>query len=124
MVMTTRIAGVLAIAVALGALAAPAAAQDTPRARYERAMARERSVRAAADPSLADIRAAVSQYEALVRRFPASGYCDNALWQAAGLESLAFEKYADEADRRAVARLLSSLREQYPASSLIDKIDN
>ena len=46
--------------------------------------------------------ASVAAYEAVVRAHPASGYCDNALWQAANLASLAFERFGDEADRKTV----------------------
>ena len=39
-------------------------------------------------------------YEAIVRRYPVSGYCDNALWQAARLSSGVRERPAGPADRR------------------------
>ena len=72
------------------AIAAPAAAQ-TAKDMYTRALAQERGVRdESSKPTLAEMRRAIAAYEAVVRRHPASGYSDNALWQAANLASLAF----------------------------------
>src|SRR2546423_432930 len=66
------------------------------RSMYNNAMAREQSVRAAlsapdaAVAVLSDVRAVVAAYEAVVRHYPASGYSDNALWQAGRLSLDAF----------------------------------
>ena len=82
------------------------------RTMYNDAFARERAVRAAmneddADPSvLADLRAVVARYERVVRHYPASSYCDNALWQAAELELDAFVKFGQPQDKDAGLRLL------------------
>ena len=70
-------------------------AQAAPPARtmYADALGREQDVRAAmtaADVTpavLTDVRAVVDGYDAVVKHYPASGYSDNALWQA-GLLSL------------------------------------
>lgn len=86
---------------------------------YTRALARERTIRdAPVKPTLNQVRSAVAAYEALVRRYPASGYSDNALWQAAGLAFLAYDEFAQPADRKAGLRLLAQLRSEYPSSSL------
>lgn len=93
---------------------------DTARDMYTRAMAQERSVRdEAAKPTLAQMRRVVAAYENIVRQHPASGYCDNALWQAANLATLAFDRFGDEADRKTAGRLLTLLTKEYPASKLI-----
>jgi N-acetylmuramoyl-L-alanine amidase len=108
---------------ALILIVVPTEAQASARSMYESAAAREESVRkTAAGASLADIRAAVAAYERVVHRYPASAYCDNALWQAAGLARLAWERYGQEQDRSAALALLAHLRREYPASSLVPRI--
>jgi N-acetylmuramoyl-L-alanine amidase len=98
---------------------APASAAETARVMYTRALAQERTVRdAAAKPTLAQMRRVVAQYENVVRKHPASGYSDNALWQAANMAMLAFERFGDEADRNTASRLLATLAKEYPSSSL------
>src|SRR6187402_541182 len=65
-------------------LHAAATAQDL----YLAALGREQTVRAGlTQPDMpasinADVRALVDAYQNIVRRFPTSGYSDNALWQA------------------------------------------
>jgi len=111
------IAALLAVFVLAGPL--PATAAETARDMYTRALAQERTVRdAAAKPTLAQMRRVVTQYENVVRKHPASGYSDNALWQAANMALLAFERFGDEADRKAASRLLATLAKEYPASKL------
>src|SRR6187431_2020704 len=93
---------------------------DTARDMYTRAMAQERAVRdEAAKPTLAQMRRVVAAYETIVRQHPASGYCDNALWQAANLATLAFDRFGDDADRKTAGRLLALLTKEYPASKLV-----
>jgi len=93
---------------------------DTARDMYTRAMAQERAVRDdAAKPTLVQMRRVVTAYENIVRQHPASGYCDNALWQAANLSTLAFDRFRDEADRKTAVRLLSLLTREYTASKLV-----
>ena len=68
---------------------------------YTRALDRERTLRDSAQkPALKQLRAAVASYEAIVRRYPASGYSDNALWQAANLALLAYDEYGEAADKQ------------------------
>ncbi|HEX5475380.1 MAG TPA: N-acetylmuramoyl-L-alanine amidase [Vicinamibacterales bacterium] len=116
------------MALLLGTIAFPAAAVSaagtSAETLYTRALARERVVRDAANsPSRAAIRRVVAAYEAIVRRYPTSGYSDNALWQAANLSLLAYDQFGNQADREAAARLLDSLKREYPTSSLIRRID-
>jgi len=100
--------------------AAGAFAQSAP-ARYEAALARETQVRASR-PSAAALRRVVAQYEAIAARYPRSGYSDNALWQAAGLAWLAYERHGHEADRRTAVRLLQQLRRSYPTGTLAKQV--
>jgi N-acetylmuramoyl-L-alanine amidase len=93
------------------------------RTMYESALAQEVRLRRAPEPaSLAQIRAARTAYERVVHRYPASAYCDNALWQAAGLSRLAWERFGQSEDRKAALTLLARLRREYSASSLVPKV--
>ena len=99
--------------------AVPCFGAQSARDLYTRALAQERTVRDdAVKPTLAQMRRAVAAYEAVVRRFPGSGYADNALWQAANLAALAFERFGKEADRQTSVRLLTTLAQGYPSSKL------
>jgi N-acetylmuramoyl-L-alanine amidase len=103
--------------------AAPAAAQSAATL-YERALAREKTLRAAASPTVASLRALARNYEALVRKYPRSGYADNALWQAAGVLQLAAQQRSGSAaDRTQATRLLQWLKREYPSSSLARQVD-
>ena len=95
------------------------AVAQTAKTLYTRALERERTVRdGPGKPSLKQLRAAVASYERMVHRYPASGYSDNALWQAANLSLLAHDEYGQASDRQKALRLLAQLRREYPASSL------
>src|SRR4029450_3551914 len=96
-----------------------AASTGSAKTMYERVLEREQSLRNANQPpTVAEIRSVVSAYIAVVRRFPASGYSDNALWQAGNLAALAFERFGQASDREAARRYLTRLKQEYPASSL------
>jgi N-acetylmuramoyl-L-alanine amidase len=111
-------------------VAAPAAAQ-TARERYETAMSRESEVRAllgdgdvpAAQRSdaLRQVSRLVSAYEAVVRRYPTSGYADNALWQGASLAESAYRRFGRADDRSSAIRLYSWLVREYPTSPLVKR---
>jgi N-acetylmuramoyl-L-alanine amidase len=95
-------------------------AAQPPRQLYTRALERDRAVRdARQEPTLRQLRAAVAAYERVVRRYPASGYSDNALWQASELSRLAWERFGDDADKRTSLRLLKQLQAGYSSSSLM-----
>src|SRR5688500_6533245 len=53
------------------------------------------------------VRADVAAYEEIVRRFPRSGYSDNALWQAGKLAADAFWQFGDMRDRATALRLFA-----------------
>src|SRR5262245_7603220 len=105
--------------------AAPAAASSgSAKTMYERVLEREQSLRNADQPPTAtEIRSVVSAYIAVVRRFPASGYSDNALWQAGNLAALAYERFGQASDREAARRYFIRLKQEYPASSLRSGVD-
>jgi len=109
-----------ALALAFLILPAPRVqAADSARTLYTRALDQERTVRDESnDATAADIRRVVRLYQHIVRRYPSSGYCDNALWQAANLALLAADRSGQDADRQTARRLLESLMHEYPSSSL------
>jgi N-acetylmuramoyl-L-alanine amidase len=98
------------------------------RSMYNAALAREQSARAALDapdaaPSvLVDVRAAVTAYESVVRHYPASGYSDNALWQAGRLSLDAFARFGQPSDKDAGLRILKMLAAMYPTSKLAGQV--
>jgi N-acetylmuramoyl-L-alanine amidase len=117
--MSKTIAVVLLAAACVAGSPVDALAQSA-KTLYTRALDRERTLRdAPRKPTLKQMRAVVASYEAIVRRYPTSGYSDNALWQAANLSFLAFDDFGDAADRRAGLRLMAMLRKEYPHSSLV-----
>ena len=117
--MSKTIAVVLLAAACVAGSPVDALAQSA-KTLYTRALDRERTLRdAPRKPTLKQMRAVVASYEAVVHRYPTSGYSDNALWQAANLSFLAFDEFGDAADRRAGLRLMAMLREEYPHSSLV-----
>jgi N-acetylmuramoyl-L-alanine amidase len=95
---------------------------------YSDTLAREQTVRAAlvasdATPAvLADVHAVIAAYESLVRRYPASGYSDNALWEAGRLALDAFLRFGDKADRDTGVKLLRRLAAGYPSSTLAAQV--
>jgi N-acetylmuramoyl-L-alanine amidase len=95
---------------------------DGTRDMYNRAMAQERELRDDANKATAaQMHRVVASYESIVRKHPASGYCDNALWQGANLASLAYERFGNEADRKTAARLFTLLTREYPTSKLVPR---
>lgn len=108
------------IGVLCAVCAAPAgAAVDSAQMEYRDALAREQILRALADPPIRQYESAIRAYESIVRHYPASGYSDNALWQAAGLARDLFTRTGEPRQRDRAARLLRSLVSEYPASKLV-----
>ncbi len=115
---------VLACAIAL-VVSVPAVAQ-TARQRYEAALARDQKVRVQLAGDEAPSREAkteaekvITAFEAVVRRYPTSGYADNALWQAASLADAAFQRFNAAEDQAQAIRLYRWLVAEYPTSSLV-----
>lgn len=96
---------------------APTAAQL-----YQKAVDRETTLRATATPAAEDVDRTIAAYEQVVRRYPNSGYADNALWQASGVALMGARQLHRDSDRAAAERLLKWLRE-YPSSPFVKQID-
>jgi N-acetylmuramoyl-L-alanine amidase len=115
-----RSAGAAAIA-ALAILAAPRleAQQNAEGVRYQALRAQE--LRVSTSPSAApdDFRVVINRYWSFVRRYPTSGYADNALWQAANLAQDAFTRFGEDRDKYRAIQLLQWLRDQYPTSRYV-----
>jgi N-acetylmuramoyl-L-alanine amidase len=111
---------VVLVALASSAVLGAATAADL----YTAALTHERDLRAPThEPaSLEQWREAIAAYQEIVRQYPRSGYSDNALWQAAGLASQAFDRYRQPLDRDAGIRALLLLEREYPSSSLVPQI--
>jgi N-acetylmuramoyl-L-alanine amidase len=125
----TRI-GAAALAVAVVAALAPSIhAQQNDRELYSSARALDQSARrhfdepdAGVETSLDDVHTAVAAYLLVPRRFPASGYSDDALWYAGRLSLDAFARFGKTGDRDAGQRLLKRLAAGYPASPLAKRV--
>lgn len=114
------------LAVAIGLWlwsAAPSAQSSTAAELFQRATDREAALRASTSPSAQEARRTIASYELVVRKFPKSGYCDNALWQASGVALLAFRQSNADADRQTGERLLKWLESEYPSSALAQQAD-
>jgi N-acetylmuramoyl-L-alanine amidase len=123
--MNLRSCAVLLLAFLLAPAVARAANSTAPRTLYERALEREQGLRMAeSPPTLQQLRNAIRAYGAIVRRFPRSGYSDNALWQAGQLALLAYERFGQRADRLTATRLLLQLKNEYPTSSLVARVND
>ena len=114
----------VALAIAL-VVSVPAVAQ-TARQRYESALKRDQKVRVLLAGSEVQAREAkaeaarvIAAFEAVVRRYPTSGYSDNALWQAASLADAAYQKFNHADDQAQAIRLYRWLVAEYPTSSLV-----
>ena len=117
--MTLRIRTAFIVAAVLLGTSAVSEAQPV-RELYNRALVRDRAVRDARQSTTKQqIRSAIAAYERVVRKYPASGYCDNALWQAAELARLSWDRFGEDIDRKTAERLLTLLKSGYPASPLI-----
>lgn len=102
----------------------PRLSGQTPAATlYEQAQSAEQAARGDTPPKLESLRKVAKSYESLVLRYPTSGYADNALWQGAGLYATAFQQSSDASDRQQAERLLKWLRQEYPSSPFLKKID-
>ncbi len=120
-------AAVLALVVCLPAVAAA----QTAKARYDAAFAREPLIRRLIETTSPQASTAnrnrvfteatrlIAAYEQVPRRFPRSGYSDNALWQAGGIAAALYERFERPADRATALRLYRWLVKEYPSSSLV-----
>ncbi len=56
----------------------------------------------------------MASFESIVRRFPTSGYADNALWQAATLAEAAHQRLNRADDRERALKFYRWLAQEYP----------
>jgi len=112
-------------AAVLGTALAAGAAPPSARTLYERAVTLDRDVRAAMTGRRAPasgpepFRRAIAAYERVVWHHPASGYCDNALWQASQLAVEVFDRFGHDRDRLAALTSLRRLVREYPTSGFV-----
>lgn len=91
---------------------------------YATAHSREQALRAGTGtpaPTPREYRSIVIAYDNLVRRFPQSGYADDALWQGGVLAIEGFERFGEERDRTTARRMLQLLVDGYPYSPYVSK---
>ncbi len=100
------------------ALARPAFAQSEAAARYDTAREQEHRVTASPAAAADDFRFVVNKYWSIVRRYPNTGYADNALWQAGHLSMEAFRRFSEDRDKYRTIQLFQWLRDQYPHSPM------
>ncbi len=109
----------------------PVTAQPA-KARYEAALEREGEVRSLLDENtdvpaaerldaLRQVTRLVASYEGIVRRYPTTGYSDNALWQGGSLAEAAYRRFGRADDRKTAARLYNWLVREYPTSPLVKR---
>ncbi len=119
-----RVTATVASAIVISVLAASTAHAQSAATAFQRAQTREQVVRKQAAPSVTTLRSIATSYEVIVRKHPASGVCDNALWQAAGMLQLAFERSGAPRDRDAAVKMLQWLKREYPTSSFAKQVDD
>ncbi|MCC6989818.1 MAG: N-acetylmuramoyl-L-alanine amidase [Acidobacteria bacterium] len=117
-----------ALALVVSAAVSLAAEAQSARQRYETALEHQAVVRTAAEkvsptaatPALDEVvrpaRRVVAEFDVLVRRFPKSGYSDNALLQAATLSQFLYSRFGRAADRIAAEKYYGWLMREYPVS--------
>ena len=121
---------VVALAIAAWLSVCGVAGAQTARARYETAAEREVEVRAllttateksASAELVKQVSQVMTSFEIIVRRFPTSGYADNALWQAAGLADAAYQRFNRSDDRERALKFYRWLVEEYPTSTYVNQ---
>ncbi len=86
--------------------------------RYDSLLQQELRVSKSSAATADDFRVVINRYWSFVRRYPTSGFSDNALWQAATLSADAFERFHQDRDKFRAVQLFQWLRDQYPHSPL------
>jgi len=124
----SRRSRVAALAVAAWLSVCAVAGAQTAKARYDEAIERGVEVRVlltnVTDKSVAvdlikQISRVMTSFESIVRRFPASGYADNALWQAATLGEAAHQRLHRDDDRERALKFYRWLVQEYPTSTYV-----
>ena len=129
-----RLAGAAVLGMSVGLFLPFEAHAQTVKVRYEAAQAREVTALesiatiAASAPTttqmrvIADARAVIAMYEALVQRYRASGYADNALFNAAGIAKALHDRFGQTRDLDTAIRLYRRVAAEYPTSSLAKQV--
>ena len=91
-------------------------------ARYEVLLEQELRVSTSSGATAEDFRVVINRFWSFVRRYPTSGFADNALWQAAHLSADAFQRFTQDRDKYRAVQLFQWLRDQYPHSPLQAKV--
>jgi N-acetylmuramoyl-L-alanine amidase len=119
---------VIVTAIAAWLSVSSTAEAQTARARFVAASERDQKVRvqlanvADKTPSaelVTQVNQVATAFEVIVRRFPTSGYADNALWQAASLADAAYQRFNRVEDRERALKMYRWLVQEYPRSSLV-----
>ncbi len=116
-----RAAGAAAVAIAFAVASAGDVVHASARSDYERLLARVESMRldGPRPTPRPQMRRVAADAEALARRHAASGYADNALFQAATVALASYRVYRQPGDRTLAVQLLDTLVRKYPSSSLV-----
>ena len=96
-------------------------AQNGAGVRYETTRQQEELVSRSPVATADDFRLVANKYWDIVRRYPTTGYADNALWQAGSLSMESFRRFAQDRDKYRAVQLFQWLREQYPHSPMVAK---
>lgn len=103
-------------------------AVPTVKERFDDAMAKDDKVRLVltnytdktpASQLVTQVTQVMTQFESLVRRFPTSGYADDALWRAASLADAAYQRLNRPEDRDKALKMYRWLVAEYPKSAFI-----
>ncbi len=123
-------AGVTAVAVWL-MVCAPAGAQSnatTVKTRFEEAQQKDEKVRllltdfkdkTPAKELATQVANVLTSFETVVRRYPTSGYADDALWHAASLADAAYQRLNRGEDKDKALTMYRWLVSQYPKSTFV-----
>ena len=118
----------LLVVVLMAATVSARGSADPAREPYVAALAQERVVRAAMSApdapasTVTQVRDVVTAYRNVVKQYPASGYSDNALWQAGRLALDAYVRFGETRDHDTAVRLLNALVASYPTSKLVKQV--
>jgi N-acetylmuramoyl-L-alanine amidase len=121
----TRVMSAVAVSLLVCVVSADA---QTARARYVETVERDEQVRvqltnftskAPSAELLTQVAQVVTSFEVIVRRFPTSGYADDALWQAASLADAAFQRFNRSEDRDRALKMYRWLIQEYPKSPFV-----
>jgi N-acetylmuramoyl-L-alanine amidase len=91
-------------------------------ARYEALLEQDERVSKSPASTADDFRVIINRYWSFVRRYPTSGFADNALWQAGNLSAEAYRRFSEDRDKYRALQLFQWMRDQYPHSPLQAKV--